>query len=380
MRRVSCRSSVSYDGSVAMPSGRPPRCDGGVVEGVAGRPVAPAGPADWGAGVAAGLALALPLLIGTALGNPEAGAALVLPVVLVVMPLPAQAGPGERARRLATRTLWITLAGVYACLIHGNDWALVPAVALTAAVGALAPRVSVTAPLAFLLVGITGPAEAFGVPGLPQLAGCLWGGILALPRWGRTPPRPPGPRPPAPPPPVPTAPPAPPAARPLAHAARLAALTGAAMTLITAPHHLTGDGHWLVTGVLLALTPTPHTTLVKARQRAVGTSVGCTGVALVLAARPGPWAIAATVAVLGTLAYGLRPANYLYWCIAFSPCSSCSPTSTPPPPGTPPPYAPPSSPPAASPPSSPPTGCGPTHSTPTRTDHTKRMRVADLRR
>ncbi|MFE2314755.1 FUSC family protein [Streptomyces sp. NPDC059441] len=279
----------------------------------------PQGPADWGAGVAAGLALAMPLLIGTALGHPEAGAALVLPVVLVVMPLPAQAGPGERARRLATRTLWITLAGVYACLIHGNDWALVPAVALTAAVGALAPRVSVTAPLAFLLVGITGPAEAFGVPGLPQLAGCLWGGILALPRWGRTPPRPPGPRPPAPPPPVPTVPPAPPAARPLAHAARLAALTGAAMTLITAPHQLAGDGHWLVTGVLLALTPTPHTTLVKARQRAVGTSVGCTGVALVLAAQPGPWAIVATVAVLGTLAYGLRPANYLYWCIAFSP-------------------------------------------------------------
>lgn len=304
---------------------------GGVVEGVAGRPVAPTGPADWGAGVAAGLALAMPLLIGTALGHPEAGAALVLPVVLVVMPLPAQAGPGERARRLATRTLWITLAGVYACLIRGNDWALVPAVALTAAVGALAPRVSVTAPLAFLLVGITGPAEAFGVPGLPQLAGCLWGGILALPRWGRTPPRPPGPRPPAPPPPVPTVPPAPPAARPLAHAARLAALTGAAMTLITAPHQLAGDGRWLVTGVLLALTPTP--TPPSSRHASAPSAPASAAPASPLSSPPNPapgpswrrwrsWAPSPTVCAPPTTSTGASPSP---------PCSSCSPTSTPPP-------------------------------------------------
>jgi hypothetical protein len=267
--------------------------------------------ADWGAGVAAGCALALPLLVGTATGRPEAGAALVLPVVLVVIPLPLGAGMCERARRLAARTAAITLAGICAYLLQGHVWALVPAVALAAAAGALLPRVGVTAALAVLLVGLTGPVDAFDIPGLPQLTGCLWGAVLALPRWARPSP---GPAAPA------SAPEAVTAGRAaLGHAARLGLLSGAATAAMAALPHLAGEGHWLVTGALLALTPTREATALKARQRGIGNSLGGIAAALALAVHPGAWAISVLVAVTGTLAYALRPANYLYWCLAFPP-------------------------------------------------------------
>ncbi|MER6915015.1 FUSC family protein [Streptomyces sp. NPDC000594] len=260
-------------------------------------------PADWPAGIAAGAALAVPLLVGTATGHPGAGAALTLPALLVVMPLPTEAGRGERVRWLAARTAAITLAGLYVFLVGGSVWALVPAIAVASAAGAVLPRVGNTAGLAMVLVGITGPVEGFGIPALPQLAGSLWGAVLLLPR--RNPKNPPPYRDPA------------RTRQDWLHAARLALLLGTASALMAALHRLTGEAHWLLTGILLSLRPTPEATQTKARQRIVGNTLGGIAAALALLTHPGPWAVTGVIAVAGTLAYALRPANYLYWCLAF---------------------------------------------------------------
>ncbi|MCD9145734.1 FUSC family protein [Streptomyces albireticuli] len=86
---------------------------------------------------------------------------------------------------------------------------------------------------------------------------------------------------------------------------------------MAAGHRLSGEGHWLLTGILLSLCPTSEATQSKARQRIVGNTLGGIAAALVLLTHPGPWAVAGVVAGAGTLSYALRPANYLYWCLAF---------------------------------------------------------------
>ncbi|MFD9715770.1 FUSC family protein [Streptomyces sp. NPDC059076] len=260
-------------------------------------------PADWPAGIAAGIALALPLLVGTAVEHPGVGAALTLPALLVVMPLPTEAGLGERVRRLAARTAAITLAGLYVFLVGASVWALVPAIAVASAAGAVLPRVGNTAGLAMVLVGVTGPVEGLGIPALPQLAGSLWGAGLLL--FLRTPKNPHPYRKPA------------RTAQDWLHAARLALLLGMVSAVMAALHLLSGEAHWLLTGILLSLRPTPEATQARARQRIVGNTLGAIAAALVLLTHPGPWAVTAVVAAAATLAYALRPANYLYWCLAF---------------------------------------------------------------
>ncbi|MFI2009262.1 FUSC family protein, partial [Streptomyces jumonjinensis] len=101
------------------------------------------------------------------------------------------------------------------------------------------------------------------------------------------------------------------------HAARLALLLGVTSAIMAALHRLSGEAHWLLTGILLSLRPTPEATQTKARQRIIGNTLGGIAAALVLLTHPGPWAVTAVVAAAGTLAYALRPANYLYWCLAF---------------------------------------------------------------
>ncbi|MDX3239123.1 FUSC family protein [Streptomyces sp. ME03-5709C] len=196
---------------------------------------------------------------------------------------------------------------MYVALVGGRVWALVPAVAAAAVLGAFLPRVGVTAPLAVLLVGLTGPVEAFGVPGLPQLAGCLWAGVPALPPWGRARGTV-GPRA------VTGGDP-----RAVGHAVRAGTLAAVSSSAMAVLGHLTGEGHWLVTGALLALTPSPEATRTRVRQRVVGNTLGGVTAAVALVFHPGPWAITVVVAVCSGLAYALRPANYLYWCLLLPP-------------------------------------------------------------
>ncbi|WKK24374.1 FUSC family protein [Streptomyces olivoreticuli] len=228
---------------------------------------------------------------------------MALSVVLVALPLPTAAGRGERAWILLARTACLTSAGIYVWLIGPHTWLLVAGVTVAAAAGALAPRIGAIAPLAVLMVGITGSGASPAVPGLEQLAGGLWTSSLLLPRWGR----------PRADPPAPAAVPAPPRRR---HAARLAVLVGAVSSLLTLGGRLGGDMHWLVTSVLLTTQPTPEATRTKGVKRVLGNTVGGIATALILITQPRPTAVAATVALAGAAAYCWRPANYFYWTLA----------------------------------------------------------------
>ncbi|WP_171168190.1 FUSC family protein [Streptomyces sp. I05A-00742] len=292
----------------------------------------PEGRPRYADGLAAGAALTVPLVVGTATGHPGTGAAVALPAVLLAMPFPAGADRAERARCLAVRGAWTTAAGAYTALAGHGVLALALGVGFTAFAGAMLRRVGATAALAVLLTGITGvdgtPTEGLPVPGLAQLVGCVWTAALLLPRrrrasaaGDRARPDPPPPArdpagPPEPPkPPTPPAPPPPNTAR-LRHAARLAVLTGTAAAVTGIQGTLWGEGHWLVTSLLLTLRPTREETGVKFAKRLIGNSLGGVAAALLLLCHPGPYTVAALVGASGAAAYAFRPANYAYWALA----------------------------------------------------------------
>ncbi|KNB50500.1 FUSC family protein [Streptomyces caatingaensis] len=265
----------------------------------------PEGRPRYADGAAAGLALVVPLVVGTLSGRPGAGAAVALPAVLLAMPLPEGAGPRGRARSLAIRTVWTTAAGAYTALAGHGMPALAAGVAVTAFAGAMLPGVGTTGALAVLLTGITGDGpEQSAYPGLLQLIGCAWTTALLLPRRyrdmrkGGSPPR------------------RLPGADRLRHGARLALLTGGAVAATGVSGTLWGQGHWLVTSLLLTLRPTPEETRVKFAKRIVGNTAGGVAAALLLLAHPGPYAVAAVVGLSGALAYAFRTANYAYWALA----------------------------------------------------------------
>lgn len=267
----------------------------------------PEGQPRYADGVAAGVALAAPLVVGAWAGHPATGASVAMPAVLVAMPFPSGAGRAERARYLAVRTLGVTAAGVFVALAGSGVAALAPGVAVAAFIGALLHRMGTTAALAVLLVGITGDgAHPLVLPGLAQLVGCLWTAALLLPlRPATTPGDTPG-----------RARTAGSSTAPVRHAGRLALLSGAATVATGWQGSLWGEGHWLVTSLLLTLQPTPEGTRTKSAKRLLGNSVGGVVAAGLLLAHPGAYAVAAVVGVSGAAAYAFRPANYAYWALA----------------------------------------------------------------
>ncbi|MYT29638.1 FUSC family protein [Streptomyces sp. MspMP-M5] len=267
----------------------------------------PEGRPRYADGVAAGVALAGPLAVGAWAGHAATGASVAVPAVLVAMPFPAGASRAERARCLAVRTVGVTLAGIYVALAGSGVAALAPGVAVAAFIGALVPRMGTTAALAVLLVGITGDrGHPVLLPGLPQLVGCLWTTALLLPL------RPEAARSDAP----GQAHAVGSSAVAVRHAGRLALLSGAATVATGWQGSLWGEGHWLVTSLLLSLQPTPEGTRTKSEKRVLGNSLGGVVAAVLLLARPGAYAVAAVVGISGALAYAFRPANYAYWALA----------------------------------------------------------------
>lgn len=268
----------------------------------------PTGRADPRAGTAAGVALAVPLLVGTWAGYPAIGASMTLPIILVAMPLEVAEGI-ESARILAVRTLTLAIAGILVWLIGTHTWLLVAAVTAAAVVGVFAPRVGVTGALRVLLIGITGTGVDPVVPGLAQLVGGVWASALLWPRWGRSPDTFP----------AATVVDARTAVRSRAawsHAARLGVLVAAASSVLAAVDRSAGQAHWLITALLLTVRPTTQATRVRAIHRVVGNSIGGVVAALVLLAQPGPVAVALIVGSAGAVGYGARPAHYLYWALA----------------------------------------------------------------
>ncbi|MEU1818905.1 FUSC family protein [Streptomyces roseifaciens] len=294
----------------------------------------PQGRPAYADGIAAGVAIAGPLVFGARTGHPGTGATAALCAVLMAMPLPPGAGTAERVRHLAARGLWVTAAGIYVASAGRSVAALAPGVAAAACAGALLPRVGTTAALAVLLFGITGEGGSLSQwPGVVQAVGCAWTALLLLPRpWrtrfagdgaGRNPRALPGPggttgaggheSAPAD---LRTS--APPRARGrlIRHAVRTGTLTGAVTAVTGWQGSLWGQGHWLVTSLLLSLQPTGRETRTKAVKRLVGNALGGAVAALLLLCRPGPAAVAVLVGVSGAVAYTFRPANYAYWSLA----------------------------------------------------------------
>ncbi|MFF4407553.1 FUSC family protein [Streptomyces sp. NPDC001404] len=260
----------------------------------------PQGKPAYADGIAAGVALAGPLVFGLRTGRPGIGATAALCAVLMAMPLPPGAGTAERARHLAARGLWMTAAGIYVALAGRSVAALAPGVAVAAFAGALLPRVGTTAALAVLLLGISGDGRSpLPWPGVTEAAGCAWTALLLLPRPGKA-----------------VEDRQRPSAAPLRHAGRTGLLTGAATAVTGWEGSLWGQGHWLVTSLLLSLRPTRGETRTKAVKRLVGNALGGVVAALLLLGHPGPAAVAAVVGVSGAVAYTFRPANYAYWSLA----------------------------------------------------------------
>ena len=265
------------------------------------------GRTDLPGGLATGAGLALPLAMATWVGHSRVGVILTLPIVLIAIPFDVPPPTLERIRVLGVRVVAIALSGVYVGLVGGRAWVLVPAVAAAAALGALTPTIGPTPAWALVLIGAPANAVAFGVPGLPQLVGGLWGLAVTAPEWSRILRRngkaPSG---------------TPRSARPdPIRAATQGAAVGVASAVMAAAGHLAGDGHWLVTSVLLTSRRTHQATRARARDRAVGNIAGCLLAALLLSLHPTVWALVAILAASAIVAYGLRPANYLYWALAF---------------------------------------------------------------
>jgi hypothetical protein len=265
------------------------------------------GRTDLPGGLATGAGLALPLATATWAGHSRVGVILTLPIVLIAIPFDVPPPTLERIQVLGVRVVAIALSGVYVGLAGGREWVLVPAVAAAAALGALSPRIGSAPAWALVLIGAPANAVAFGIAGLPQLVGGLWGLAVTAPEWSRILRR--DDRPP---------PVAPGSARPdPIRAAGQGATVGVASAVMAAAGHLTGEGHWFVTSVLFTLRRTHQATLARARDRAVGNIAGCLLAAVLLSLHPTVWVLVAILAVSAIVAYGLRPANYLYWALAF---------------------------------------------------------------
>jgi hypothetical protein len=257
--------------------------------------------------VATAAGLVLPLSVAAWLGHARVGVILALPIVLIAIPFDVPVPGLQRIWVLGLRVVGITLSGVYVGLVGGQAWLMVPAITVAATLGALTPTIGPTPVMALTLIGTPANAVPSGIASLPQLVGGLWGLVVTAPEWSRILRRN-GKAPPV----------TPRSARPdPIRAATQGAAVGAASAVMAAAGHLAGEGHWLVTSVLLTARRTHQATRARTRDRAVGNIAGCLLAALLLSLHPTVWALVAILAASAIVAYGLRPANYLYWALAF---------------------------------------------------------------
>ncbi|NUW33604.1 FUSC family protein [Nonomuraea sp. SMC257] len=101
------------------------------------------------------------------------------------------------------------------------------------------------------------------------------------------------------------------------HPGRLGIAVTAAMTLMIGTHEVYGK--WFVITVMLALRSTYGDTVERVVLRVAGTVLGAAVAAVVLAAVPGPYTIAATVLGFATVGYALREVSYAYWMVFATP-------------------------------------------------------------
>ncbi|WP_225992002.1 FUSC family protein, partial [Actinomadura montaniterrae] len=132
-------------------------------------------------GLAAALAMAIPLLVGSLTGRGAQGAMIALGAYLVALRAPE--GPyGNRARDLASGVLMVAVGSAVGGLLSGHTWPAVIVVPPLIALGVAVPRIGSTAGLAVLLSAIRPPsADVIGVGLLELIGGLLTMGLLLVP-------------------------------------------------------------------------------------------------------------------------------------------------------------------------------------------------------
>ncbi|GAA2442181.1 hypothetical protein GCM10010191_68130 [Actinomadura vinacea] len=133
-------------------------------------------------GLAAALAMALPLLVGTRTGHAAQGALIALGAYLVALRTPE--GPyGARARNLASAVLVIAVGATIGGNLSGRDWISVIVVPPIVALGSAVPWIGPTAGLAVLLTAIRPPTGDVLYGGFLELLGGLLTTALLLAPW-----------------------------------------------------------------------------------------------------------------------------------------------------------------------------------------------------
>ncbi|TDD80276.1 FUSC family protein [Actinomadura rubrisoli] len=133
-------------------------------------------------GLAAALAMAVPLLVGSLTGHPAQGSMIALGAYLVALRAPE--GPyGARARDLAGGVLMVAIGAAAGGLLSGHTWPAVIVVPPLIAIGVAVPRVGSTAGLAVLLSAIRPPSADVLYTGLLELIGGLLTTALLLAPW-----------------------------------------------------------------------------------------------------------------------------------------------------------------------------------------------------
>ncbi|GAA2150324.1 FUSC family protein [Actinomadura napierensis] len=132
-------------------------------------------------GLAAALAMAIPLLAGSLTGRAAQGSMIALGAYLVALRAPE--GPyGNRARDLTSGVLMVAIGSAVGGLLSGHTWPAVVVVPPLIALGVAVPRIGSTAGLAVLLSAIRPPsADVIGVGLLELIGGLLTMGLLLVP-------------------------------------------------------------------------------------------------------------------------------------------------------------------------------------------------------
>lgn len=269
----------------------------------------PVGSSRWGMAAALAVALGAVLWGTAAFGRAEWGSAVGLGFVLIAVPeIPT-------TWRAAVHTMGVRAVTVMAAgllVVAGSHDAVLLAVftVLAAIAGALIPGVGATAGLAVVLMSIDLDQDATTMAALwPYVIGiaivfaswAVWFAISVL-RHG-----------------VADEPPPRSSAAGLAHAARVGAAVGLAVSVAALlPAEMVG-GHWLVTSVLLTIQPSQAQTGLRLAQRLSGNAVGAVIAAALLGTRPSAPVVIGLTVVLFLVAMALRPVNYTWWAITGPP-------------------------------------------------------------
>ena len=131
-------------------------------------------------GVAAALAMALPLFLGVVTGNAAHGSVVALGAYLVALRAPE--GPyGARARHLAVGVLVVAVGSAIGGLLSERTWPPVLVVPPLVALGVAVPRIGPTAGLAVLLSAVRPPDDVLRIGALELVGGLLVAGLLLAP-------------------------------------------------------------------------------------------------------------------------------------------------------------------------------------------------------